>query len=163
MKFVIDTNVPVAANGRDTHANLACQLACVRFLQAVASDRSNNQIVVDEYGLILDEYNSHLHFKGQPGVGDMFFKYLHDRMYDGAKVQVAAITPIDDDTRGFDELPVNQLDSSDRKFLATALSAGAEIVNSLDTDWHCQRVFVAGLNVAVRQLCPDHGCDDSKC
>ena len=163
MKFVIDTNVAVAANGRDTHANLACQLACVRFLQAVASERSSHQIVVDQHGLILGEYKSHLYFKGQPGVGDMFFKYLHDHWYGDVKVRIVAITPVDDDTRGFDELPANQLDPSDRKFVATALSAGAEIVNSLDTDWHRQRMFVAGLNVVVRQLCPEHGCDDSKC
>jgi len=85
---------------------------------------------------MLEEYSGHLNYHGQPGVGDMFFKYLHDHRYLGGKIQQVAITPISDETRGFGELPPNPLDKSDRKFLAAAVVAQAEIANALHADWH---------------------------
>jgi hypothetical protein len=37
----------------------------------------------------------------------------------------------DDEQTGFDELPVNSLDRSDRKFLAAALVSGATVINAI--------------------------------
>jgi len=158
MNVVVDTNVAVAANGRDTHASLACQYECVEFLLGLVSLRKRTCIVLDTHGLIFDEYRGRLSYKGEPGVGDMFFKHLHDHMYRGKKIQLVSITPIVDEDRGFNELPPNSLDKSDRKFLAAAVTAGAKIVNAVDTDWHEQKTFVAGLGVNVQQLCPDQAC-----
>jgi len=158
MNVVVDTNVAMAANGRNTHASLTCQYACTEFLEGLVSLRKRTRIVLDEQGLIFAEYRNRLHFKGQPGVGDMFFKYLHDHMYLGKKIQLVPITPIADETRGFNELPSNSVDKSDRKFLATALVAGAAVVNALDGGWHKQTDFVTELGVNVRQLCPDQAC-----
>lgn len=158
MKVVVDTNVTVVANGRNTHASLGCQYACISFLEGIASTKSRTKIVLDANGLILDEYKGHLSYSGQPGVGDVFFKFLHDQMHQSKKVQLVTISPISDETRGFNELPINPVDMSDRKFLAVAVVSGAEITNAVDTDWHDQRVFVANLHVIVRQLCPEHGC-----
>jgi predicted nucleic acid-binding protein len=158
MNVVVDTNVAMAANGRNTHASLTCQYACTEFLEELISPRKRTCIVLDEQGLIFAEYSNRLHFKGQPGVGDMFFKYLHDHMYLGKKIQLVPITHITDETRGFNELPPNSIDKSDRKFLATALVAGAAVVNALDSGWHKQADFVSELGVNVRQLCPDHAC-----
>lgn len=157
MNVVLDTNVAISANGRDTHASLACQYACTAFIEELVSSKKRTQIVLDELGLIFTEYSNHLHYKGQPGVGDVFFKYLHDHMYLNKKIKRVPITPIDDEARGFDELPPNTMDKSDRKFLAAAVVAGAEIVNAMDTDWHMQIAFVAYLGVNVQQLCPEHG------
>lgn len=156
MRAVIDTNVSVVANGRDTHASPPCQLSCVKFLQNIISPNSHARIVLDETGLIIDEYKSYLNYSGQPGVGDVFFKYLHDHMYLDKKVQLVSITQIADDTRGFDELPVNSVDYDDRMFLAAALNARAIIVNAVDSDWHEKQQFITNLGVTVRQLCPDH-------
>lgn len=158
MNVVVDTNVAISANGRDTHASLACQYACTAFLEELVSHKKRTYIALDELGLIFSEYSSHLHYKGQPGVGDVFFKYLHDHMYLSKKVKRVPITPIDDETRGFDELPPNTVDKSDRKFLAAAVVASAEIVNATDTDWHGQVVLFADLGINVQQLCPEHGC-----
>lgn len=158
MNVVVDTNVAITANGRDTHGSLACQYACIEFIERLVSPRKRNHIILDERGQIFTEYSDHLNHKGQPGVGDMFFKYLHDNMYLGKKIRLVPITPIADKKRGFDELQPNSLDKSDRKFLAVAVVAGAEIVNAVDTDWHEQLTFVSGLGVSVQQLCPDHAC-----
>jgi hypothetical protein len=160
MKVVVETNVTIAANGRDTHATPACQYDCVELLEKLASAKSRDQVLLDAGGLILDEYKPYLHYKGQPGTGDMFFKYLHDHMYMGKRVIRVSITPVTDEARGFAELPVNSLDKSDRKFLAVALVGGGTVVNAMDTDWHEQAAFIAALGVKVRQLCPEHGCPE---
>ena len=159
MKVVVDTNVAISANGRNTHASLACQYACIEFLEGIVSPNKRTQIVLDELELIFTEYRDYLHYKGQPGVGDIFFKYLHDHMYLGKKIKLVPITPITDEARGFNELLPNSVDKSDRKFLAAAVIAGARIVNALDTDWHQEIAFVASLGVKVHQLCPEHGCN----
>lgn len=156
MNVVVDTNVAIAANGRDTHASLTCQYACTVFLEGLISPGKRTHIVLDEEGLIFTEYSGYLYYKGQPGVGDAFFKYLHDHMYLSKKIRLVPITPIADEARGFNELPPNSVDKSDRKFLATAIVASAEIVNAVDTDWHKQAEFIAGLGAKVRQLCPEH-------
>jgi len=160
MKVVVETNVSIAANGRDTHASLACQFTCVEFLEKLVSSQSRDQVLLDEQGLIFDEYKRHLNYKGQPGVGDMFFKYLHDHMYLDGKVRLVAITPLADEARGFAELPANPVDKSDRKFLVTALVGKGRVFNALDTDWHEQAAFIAALGVKVKQICPEHGCPE---
>lgn len=158
MKVVVDTNVAIAANGRDTHASFDCQYMCTEFLEELVSPGNQTNIVLDEMGLIYDEYSNYLYHRGQPGVGDAFFKYLHDHMYLGKKILLVQISPIADETRSFNELQPNTVDRSDRKFLATAVVASAEIVNATDTDWHEQTEFLADLDIHVRQLCPEHGC-----
>ena len=151
--YVVDTNVAIAANGRNTHADLQCRLACVEELEDVCGQQV---VVVDDGGLIFDEYKGSLHFAGAPGVGDKFFKHVFDHGYDKSRVRRVLITPNSDDRRGFEELPENDLDKSDRKFLATALVAGAAILNATDSDWSEQEALTKHLGVTVRQLCPQH-------
>jgi len=55
MNVVVDTNVAIVANGRDTHASLACQYACTEFLEGLVSPRKRNHIVLDEQGLIFTD------------------------------------------------------------------------------------------------------------
>lgn len=152
-RTVTDTNVLIAANGRDTHADLACQLACATAIFEIAS---NGTAALDGGGLIMGEYVGYCNHSGQPGPGDVFFKYLFDNQYAGARVKLVAITSIDDPRRGFAELPENDLDPSDRKFLAAAVAAQAVILNATDSDWVEQQALVERLSVAVRQLCPQH-------
>lgn len=158
MSVVVDTNVPIAANGRATHASTACQLRCVEALQQLISGKTPAVVALDEDGQVMSEYADYLNYHGQPGVGDMFFKYIHDNMYSGSAVVRVSISEIADSRRGFSELPNNDLDKSDRKFLAVAWRSKSRILNALDTDWHEQRDLVASLGVRVDQLCPEHGC-----
>ena len=158
MNVIVDTNVAIAANGRDTHASLPCQLRCIEFLEELVSSGKRTHIILDEHGLIFEEYSGHLNYRGAPGVGDIFFKYLHDHMHLGKKIRLVPITPITDEARGFNELPPNSVDKSDRKFLAAAMTANAKIVNALDKDWHEQITFITDLSVNIQQLCPEHGC-----
>lgn len=153
-KVVIDTNVAISANGKDTHASLQCQLACIELLE----DCQKLLIAIDKGGLIMEEYAKYLSYKGQPGVGDMFFKYLHDNQYSQNNISRVFITPLSDPKQGFEELPLNKLDPSDRKFLATAVVAKAKIINATDTDWEEQNQLLKKLHIKIDQLCPEHGC-----
>ena len=77
-------------------------------------------------------------------------------MHGGRRVRQVAITPCSNERRGFQELPENELHQKDRKFLAAALVAQADILNATDSDWRQQEEFVIRLGVAVIQLCPQH-------
>ena len=151
MAFVVDTNVAVVANGRQTHADLRCQKLCVEKLRSVVADEV---IAIDDKGAILQEYKRHLNFSGTPGVGDTFFKHVFDYQYRGDKVRRTPIKPSVDDGRGFEELPENTLDRADRKFLAVAVVANAVILNATDSDWDEHKALTETLGVQVDQLCP---------
>ena len=151
--FVVDTNVAVVANGRDIHVDIACQMSCVQKITAVMR---GEVVVLDDMGLIMNEYGNRLKFGGAPGVGDSFFKYLFDNQHGSKRVRRVAVTRCSDEQRGFRELPENELDPADRKFLAVAAVSGAVIVNATDSDWREQQVLTDSLGVEVEQLCPDY-------
>ena len=151
--LVVDTNVAIVANGRDTHADPLCRLTCVERLESIVE---NKVVAVDDRNDILAEYADHLNHSGAPGVGDMFFRHVHNNQYASDRVLKVAVTPSEDDRRGFEELPGNTLDRSDRKFLAVAVVANATILNAVDSDWTEQAALTDGLGVRVTQLCPQH-------
>lgn len=149
--IVIDSNVAIVANGRSPQASILCQIACVELL------RCHKQLLIclDESSLIMDEYAKHLCYAGSPGVGDVFFKYLYDNQYAKKNINLVTINQSTDEKRGFEELPANNFDPSDRKFLATAVSGGAQVANATDSDWAEQQELMDRLNITVQQLCPD--------
>ena len=149
---VVDTNVAMAANGRGTHADPACRMACVARLRAVVESEI---VVVDEHGLIFAEYAKRLRWAGAPGMGDAFFKHLFDNQYRAERCLRVPVVPLDD-RRGFEELPPNSFDPSDQKFLAVAVVGRATVLNATDSDWAEHAALVNGLAVKVEQLCPQH-------
>lgn len=149
--YVVDTNVAIAANGRNTHANDKCRKTCIQKLKDICSQ---HVVVLDDGGCIFGEYKRKLNFAGAPGVGDMFFKHIFNHGYDERHVRRVSITPCDDDCRDFEELPKNKLDRSDRKFLATAVVAKATIINAMDGDWDENQALIKSLRVTVQELCP---------
>ena len=151
--FVVDTNVPVVANGRGTHASISCQISCI---QKIISLMRGGIVVLDDKGIIMNEYKRRLNFRGAPGVGDSFFKYLFDSQHSGNGVRRVTITCCDNEGKGSRELPENKLDPSDRKFLAVATVSGAVIVNATDSDWNEQQALTDSLGVEVEQLCPEY-------
>ena len=152
--FVVDTNVAIVANGgSQTNADGRCQLTCVEKLESLVN---HGTVAIDEKGLILEEYADHLSWAGAPGVGDVFFKHLVDSQWLDDRVRRVAVTPSDDDRRGFEELPLNAFDRSDRKFLAVAVTSGAVVLNATDSDWEEHAVLMDELGVEIDQLCPQH-------
>ena len=151
----MDTNVAVVANGRASQADDDCVATCVSELIDI---RERHQVVLDDRGLIIEEYRRHLSPSGQPGPGDAFFKWLWNNQGHPRHCRQVAVTPGD---RGFDEFPsdpdLEEFDPADRKFVAVAIASGDRptVLNAADTDWWQHREALARHRVEVRFLCPD--------
>ena len=155
MSVVIDTNVLVVANGGHAAASLACVGACIdALLQA-----RDAGVVIDDAQLILSEYRGYCSFKGQPGVGDAFFKWLWNQQGNALKCRTVPIKP--HKARGFAEFPddarLAKFDREDRKFVAVSVAAGDNppVLNASDTDWWDVRQALAEHHVSVDFLCPE--------
>ena len=153
---VIDTNVLIVASVRAEQADGGCVTACLDAL-----DQARKGIVVlDDIGRILNEYRGRLSLSGQPGVGDAFFKWLHDHQADRRHCESVTITPKSNDEEDFDEFPHVQdlagFDRSDRKFVAVAKASrrNPSILNAVDRDWWDFREALKRQGVLVRFLCP---------
>src|SRR3954451_18638777 len=87
-RIVVDTNVPVVANGRTDASNggrppsIDCRLAAIDFLEETLATRC---VLLDLAGEIQAEYRRYLSPTGQPGVGDRF--YLQILMSAPARVE----------------------------------------------------------------------------
>ena len=155
----MDTNVAIVANRRGTHADERCQLACVEQLEAVVAQ---DVVAIDDGRAILAEYGKHLRSSGMPGTGDMFYKHVLNLLYRPNRVRMVAVIPSEDPGRGFEELPENTFDPSDRKFLAVAVVAQAVVLNATDSDWGEHEALMHTLGVEISQLCPQHASRDRR-
>ncbi len=157
--LLIDTNVLIVANGRNTHADYECQLACIEILEQIVA---NDIVVLDSMSLILDEYSKYCNYKGDPGVGDFFFKHTCDNQLVESKCLIVPITPDPHRPDNFSEFPTHSglvsFDPSDRKFVAASISSpsNSPIYNATDSDWSDARVALDDCDVPVVQLCPQH-------
>lgn len=152
---VIDTNVPVTANGHARQAGPGCVQACIRRLR----DARGQCVLLDSGpGEILKEYRLHLSPSGQPGPGDAWFKWLWTNQANPSRCRQVEITRTDA-PRLYEEFPddpeLATFDLNDRKFVAVALASQVDptIVNAVDSDWadHAQALNRHG--VQVEQLC----------
>jgi hypothetical protein len=150
---VIDTNVPVVANGRHDKAGLKCEQACIEVL----SQARNRLILLDDHQEILNEYRNNLKPSGQPGIGDAFFKWLWNNQ---ANQYCCRQIAIHRDDSGYAEFPTDPdlsgFDPSDRKFVSVAIASklDPEILNAADTDWWIFRRPLERNAVKIRFLCP---------
>jgi len=155
--FVVDTNVPVVANGQHSEASLGCQLACIRKLREI---QKGGVIVIDQDMEILSEYRLHLSFSGEPGVGDEFFRWLWDVQGVSDHCEKVQLT-----TRGdgddYEEFPENEelrgFDTKDRKFAAVAFASPLDppVLNAVDSDWWIHREALNKVGLRIVFVCPD--------
>ena len=156
LRCVIDTNVATTANGANEGAPASCVAASAR---ALAEVMKSGHLFVDQGGLIVDEYRSNLHARGQPGPGDAFLRWVLTHEWGGRRVTRVPITPRHEDPTDFAELaaplPGTTYDSSDRKFLAVAAAHPEHppILQSFDSKWWGWRASLASANVTVHFLC----------
>lgn len=154
--FVIDTNVPIVANGDNGSIRLECRTAAVELLLKATR---KGMIFLDTAGEIQKEYQRHLNPKGQPGVGDRF--YLEVINSDPKKVTRVEVTRREDGE--YHDVPQPLIDAgfdpSDRKFVAVAVRSGSQIYNAVDSDWVTNRTLIEAHGISVVFLC---GCDPSQ-
>ncbi|NBC12735.1 MAG: PIN domain-containing protein [Gammaproteobacteria bacterium] len=148
---VIDTNVPVAANGRNTHASPDCRLKAARFLRRMLQE---GRTILDLAGEIQAEYRRYLNTDGQPGVGDQFFRMI----LMSAPDRVTRIDlPQDPDTGTYADFPADPalatFDPSDRKFAAAARQTGHPVSAVDDRGWWNHREALSSNGILIELLC----------
>ena len=152
---VVDTNVAIVANrNADTHADEVCQLACVERLETLTKE---GIVAIDDEYLILKEYLGYLTKSSRAkSTGDIFFIHVLRHLYNTDLIRKVSVTPVQDEKTGFEELPRNTFDRSDRKFLAVAVVAKAKVLNATDSDWAQHSKLMTKLGINVEELCPQH-------
>ena len=157
-EWVVDTNVPIVANGRSEDGearppSLACREATVLFLLRVVT---SERVLLDQGGEIQAEYRAHLRPSGQPGVGDRFYQVVLQSSPDRVR---RVDLPRGSDGE-FENLPTSLraigFDPSDRKFAALAHQEAAPLANATDSDWINDAETVEQAGIRVHNLC---GCD----
>jgi hypothetical protein len=154
---VVDTNVALAADGKANQANRQCVLRCMQELVAI---RNGRQMLLDDKGLILQEYLKQRPYGFPQSTGDAFLVWIFDNQANCAHVRIVPVTPLNGDPRGFAEFPEDAelmaFDEDDRKFVAVALASGnaPPILNATDTDWRIHQDALARNGVRVEFLCP---------
>jgi hypothetical protein len=148
---VVDTNVAIVANGRGTNASIDCRLAAVEFLNWLLA---NGRVILDLGGEIQAEYHRHLNPKGQPGVGDRFYRMV----LESAPKRVERIELSKNAAGEFDDFPADPalaaFDRSDRKFAAAARKAKAPVANATDRrSWHAYHAALVANGIAVEFVC----------
>ena len=158
-RWVIDTNVPVVANGRHDGDKLLapeCRDAAVRFLTEVHNEKQH--VVLDAEGEVQAEYRKKLNPSGQPGVGDRFYQAV---LSDWTRCKRVSLSRCPDGE--YADLPQAVIDAGfdpdDRKFAALAKRERIPVVNAVDSDWLDARDMLAKNEIRVKFLC---GCDAAR-
>ena len=155
--LVVDTNVAVVANGNADHIDdEACIDACIEALTKILD---GTRVVIDDGYRIIDEYIRNLCLSGQPGIGDEFLQWVHERQACTEYVEQVHITPRnrEDDFEEFpDDSDLQGFDYNDRKFVAVALTSqfSPTILNASDTDWNDYCEALRSYGCRIKFLCP---------
>jgi len=159
MAFVVDTNVPMVASRLAPQADEACVDACVQRLFVIM--RSGG-LLVDEDGLIVNEYIKRVGLAGKPGAGKAFVKWAHDHQYTESMCTRVSITRLDGDGwRLFEEFPTDdrleRFHRDDQKFVAVARASQNDhtVLNATDSDWWRFKEVLHENGVMVEFLCPE--------
>lgn len=160
MSIIVDTNVAVVASGCAIQADAKCVKVCMDRLSNVMQ---TGGLLVDDLGRILKEYTNNLGFKGQPGAGHAFVRWVHVNQAIPARVKQITITARpSSDRRKFEQFPdhaaLARFDPSDQKFVAVAIASGVNptILNAVDGGWWKHRDALRAAGVSVEFVCRQH-------
>ena len=156
MYQIVDTNVLLVASNKAPQASLTCVLACDKYLQDLMR---TGILVIDNQCLIIKEYMNKNSQSGQPDAGDAFLKWVLINQANPNRCEKVFITQIvENDFAEFPRSPnLEKFDSSDRKFVAVALTHPAKpaIANAVDSDWRNYEIALANHGVSLNFLCPE--------
>jgi hypothetical protein len=151
--FIVDTNVFIAANSHSPQVEQSGIEKCQKFIDGLFS---NSTISVDSNNEIFDEYFKHMNRSGQPGIGDMFVKYLYDNQ---CNPEICEVVEIKKDKKYLyqvfsDKPDLFQFDRSDLKFIAVYFLSkfSPDIYNACDSDWMENKALLDLYDVKVVEL-----------
>ncbi len=167
--YVVDTNVMLAASAVSELSNLAVrampqeiELREMIYEWLADFDQSDRRIVLDEEGLVRDEYERNMPFNmREQEYGMKVLQYKLDR-------NLAEYVPIDSLEANGEHIalldPAHEelvTDREDRKWVACALAAQIlfgqvpPIVYGAETDWFIAEVQLRGIGLCFQRLLPD--------
>lgn len=157
---VVDTNVILVADGRHDDATTACVLRCQARLRAIQRDGC---VVIDDHHRILGEYGRQYRDRGsrQPGVGQVFYKWLLSNQGRAGCCERVVLTNVDGDEHSFAEYPdhpaLEDFDPPDRKFIAVAAAHPERppIAQALDSKWWGLRDAFREADLTIEFLCAE--------
>ena len=157
MKVIVDTNVPLVANGQADQASEDCVEICIDELMKITE--GDVKLVLDDDRRIIGEYRNKLNPGGFPGVGDAFLKWVEINWANPQQCDLVSITPIDDLETDFQEFPADpalqDFDPDDRKFIAVALTHPEKppILQAVDRAWWNYRGVLQRNDVTINFIC----------
>lgn len=137
MRYIVDTNVAVVANGKSSAGTTRCAAKCSDRLTKLMNCQ---RLVIDDQWHILGEYRAHLNQVGQPGIGDKFYKWVLTNYRNTNRIECVQIT-LDKISGECTEFPMderlNEFDMADRKFIAVSVvhNDHPPIIQAVDSEW----------------------------
>ena len=159
MKVIVDTNVPLVANGTADQASEDCVETCIDRLMQIT--QGNLKLVLDDQRRIIEEYRNKLDPGGFPGVGDAFLKWVEINWANPQRCDLVSITSINGSENDFREFPTDPaldgFDPDDRKFIAVARahSETPPILQAVDSGWWNYRDALHQNGVTIDFICQD--------
>lgn len=156
--YIIDTNVFIVSNGKETHISGNDIMNCQEF---IVSLYNNSLIFIDSGFLFFEEYFKKLNRSGQPGIGDAFVKWLYENQNNKSVCVNIDINPLNNEGTSFSVFAVpddlEKFDLSDRKFVAVAIASSnvPEICNASDSDWWNFKEPLKRLGIKIKFVCQD--------
>lgn len=157
MTVIVDTNVAVVASRRPAQASEDCVATCAERLRQITDGEV--KLVLDDQRRIIDEYRGQLNPDGQPGIGDVFLKWVEMNWANPERCDLVPITPIDGSENEFEEFPndpaLNDFDPDDRKFIAVVFAHpdNPPILQAVDSQWWDFRDALHENGVTVAFIC----------
>lgn len=149
MRYIIDTNVALVANGSAANVKPECRLATIDFLEKMMV---SGRLVVDTSGEIESEYRKKLD-TGMPGVGNRFLQAF----FSAAVRRIERVNLPKDKNGEFQDFPnvssLRRFDKSDRKFAALCRKSKAPIANAVDSDWSDHKTELQKHGVKIEFIC----------
>lgn len=158
-KIIIDTNVLIIAGEcsgfSESEHYPACFETCCEFLEKVVTEE--HVVVLDDNGLIMDEYRNKMSDHAENSMGLHFCKWIHDHEWNFQSDRMP-ITSTGDTFEEFPRIPnPDMVDVSDRKFfaLANAHPEKPTIYEACDSKWLDWSAEMKKVGIEIKFLCPE--------
>lgn len=157
MEYIIDTNVPLVAQGTAAQMSANCEKNSADFLEKLFQGQFN--LVIDSDYHLIGEYEKQLPKGSQAQYGNRFLKWIYTNQANPLKIKTVQINQIDE--YNFEEVPQSLIDigfdNSDRKFVAVAIANKnqAPIAQAADSKWINWEETLNSEGISVNFLCKE--------
>jgi hypothetical protein len=159
MQKIIDTNVPIIANGHESEqAAKECKLACVDVMEGLFTGQF--RLVLDMNWEMIKEYQKHLYPDRGIGLGDQFLQWVLTNQAVTERCVLIAVPKKGDDYETFpQDERLAQFDRNDRKWVAAGRAyflehgQAAPVLQAADMKWKQFEEIFKEYDISVEFIC----------